>query len=341
MRHGRCSFRLAAGSRPFDPHPPTTMLIWRSVFSLQRLPLAFIACLVVSGCSSNKSVCKPAADHSVVACLDGKPVLRADVKKHVVLSVHVPGKAARPDERTVALERELRVRLFAAEALRRGLEAPAGITQVRRRTVLHRKVIADEMKRLNIGPTHIDDKAARSFYTANIGTFSKMLSMSCRAIFVKDAATAEKLFKQVEAGDEAKFVALAKKSSQDSSAAEGGDIGIINRNNPNTDIELIRLSTGLRKQGAVGGPVKLSDGRFVILYVSAVHFREKPFSATQAHRAKNHMTRVRKLAALDKLFAELRGKSKVRVFASELERIPRPPKRGRIAPGKKGTVPSP
>ncbi len=235
--------------------------------------------------------------------LNGEPLAAGEVAEHLRAPDPQPGRALLPDPRKAALEDAVRVRLFAAEAKRRGLR-DNGIAR------LNRALIDDERRRSGIAPSAVSDDEASRLYADEPGLFNKIPSVDCQASYTPDAAGAEALYAQ-----------LADSSGEEFAAAGGQEIGRIDIDSP-VDPALLRLSGTLRHAGAVGGPVRLADGRYVILRASSVELNAAPFQGRMIAQVKNWIAHDRERQALDELYGELRQRASVRVFADELARLP-------------------
>lgn len=201
-------------------------------------------------CQNHEPGCGAKSDHSVIACVGDDAVGRAEVEAFVRKPLPVPGKATVPDPRMAATEAALRVRLFAREAVRRGLHVPASRSAAIRRGRLNRALIFDELKRSGISAAAVTDAEAGARYTARPGRFNKIHRAYCRAIFVRDAATAEAVYTRVRGADDARFARVAREVSVDPSAADGGDIGEIHR--PGIDPDVRTLGNTLHAVGDIG-----------------------------------------------------------------------------------------
>jgi hypothetical protein len=249
--------------------------------------------LALAACGGERR-CEPRADHTVVACLDGSPIGAAEVAAHL---------GTRAPDRRRALDAALRVRVFAAEAARRGLGAELpNASAEQRRAMLHQALIADE------APDPIDDAEARRYYEAHPGAFNKITATTCRGIFVEDRARAEALARE-----------LAGASDEQFAAAGGVDLGEMHQ--PGVDPALTRLANDLRAAGAIGGPVRAADGRYAILRATAIEMAVKPYEDV-APQVKNHLAHAREEEVLAELFARLRARHTIEVLDAELAHLP-------------------
>lgn len=123
--------------------------------------------MLIAGCRPEPT-CEPRADHSVIACVDGRPVRAADVKEQL----------REGEARDAAMARAVRVKLFAAEARRRGL---AGDSDAR----LHQALIRDEAAKLPA----VLDADAHAYYAEHPGEFNKITAIDV-TLLIDGAETA-------------------------------------------------------------------------------------------------------------------------------------------------------
>lgn len=262
--------------------------------------------LAGAACRSDPS-CGARTDHTIVACVDGDPVTATEIGEFVKPAEPVPGQAAPPDPRALAVDAAIRVRLFAAEAERRGLAVADG-APARRRAELNQALIHDEEAKL----APIGDDEAASYYAAHPGEFNKIDKTHVRAIYVDDPARAEAIYRQVEHADDAAFA-----------AAGGEDLGEVHA--ADYDRALVRAANDLREAGAIAGPVQLDDGRYAILRATSVEMTaQKAYDADVAVSVKNVLAFRRAQAALDALYAQLRAAHRVEVFDAEVALVNAP-----------------
>ena len=269
-----------------------------------RIALVLIVGLAACGATS------PCERADAVACVDGRAITAVAAREHLIAAMPELGRAVLPDPTARAVDAAIRVELFAAAARTRGL-ADGGGPPARRLATLHRALIADERTRLQLGPEHVDDATAAAFYARTPGRVSKVEAVTVRAIYADDAATAEALYTAAVGLDDAAFATLARERSRDPSAASGGDLGVVD--DDHAPIELVRAVTALREPGALVGPTRLADGRFVIARATDVTVRIEPFD-TVAPRVKQYLAREAEVRALDALAAQLEREHRVQRF---------------------------
>jgi hypothetical protein len=108
------------------------------------------------------------------------------------------------------------------------------------------------------------DDQLRKAYDTNLGQFDRA---HIAHIKVKDRATADRVIAQVRGG--ASFAELAKQSTDTSTAATGGELGIIG-NGPG-EFEAVLVSAVFKaRTGAVLGPIQVRDGFEIVKVVERV-----------------------------------------------------------------------
>ncbi len=285
--------------------------------------LALILCTwFASGCNHARKSCGPRDDNTVIACVDGAAVTRDEVIEHLKRPQPVRGHADLPDPHPLAVEAALRVSLFAAEARRRGLEVHGGGSAAVQRVRLYRALIQQELERRGISPAAISDDEARQIFHDRPTKFNEIVGVTGRAIFVADARTAESVFRRVDGASREAFADAARELSTDPSAERGGLITDLRGDD--VDPALRRLGNSLRTEGEVAGPVRLGDGRYVILMADKLDVAVTPFDASVAARVKNTVAHEREAAAADELYAALRKRARVRVFPAAVAALPAP-----------------
>jgi hypothetical protein len=270
-------------------------------------------------CGCRRDPCRAAPD--VLACVDGAALTLAEVQEFVRPLEWMAGIAARPDPRIQALDRAIRAHLFAAEARRRALPIAAGLP-AGSLAVLAQALIADELLRHGIDRERVPEAEARRYYDEHPESFGQIDEFRAQAIVVADPALAERVYREALGADEAAFGALARRYSTDEpSRAKNGDYGVIHAIRE-SDPELLALGLGLRRAGAIGGPVRGRDGRYYLLRVTEAPVHAvPPWGALTLAKARNLIVRQRRNAALDALATRLRAHARVRIFEPVLSQL--------------------
>jgi hypothetical protein len=282
--------------------------------------LALALVVSAAACGNEQVPCEQRP--GVVACVDGTPVMRPDVEAHLEYRGSLPGQATPLDARRVAVDEAVRVRVFAAEAAARGLRAPDGTPPAQRAAVLNQALIRDERARQRIGAEHVSDDEARRFYDANPGRINTVDAVHCYALYTDTPQRAEQLYRELmSAGRDGARDGVVRDRLI---AAGGTDIGTIRRLDESKSVDLLRLAATLRTQGAIAGPVRAADGRYLLLYADALEMKVAPFEGTIVARTKNLIARERERAALDALAQRLRAKTQISIVQAAVDALPVP-----------------
>jgi hypothetical protein len=276
-----------------------------------RWGFALTLAVASSACGDTNVACEQRAD--VVACVDDVAVTRAEAEAHLHFRPPLPGQAALPDARKIAVDEAVRVRLFAGEARARGLRAPEAATPAQQTAALNQALIRDELARQRIGAEHISDDEARRFYEANPGRINTVDAVHCYALYTDSAERAEQLYRELSGAGRDAFV-----------AAGGADVGTIRRLDRSANLDMLRLASTLRAPRAIAGPVRTADNRYLLLYADALEMNVAPFEGTVVAQTKNLISRERERAALDALFQRLRAAKRVAIVQSAVAMLPVP-----------------
>lgn len=266
------------------------------------------------------------ADSSVVATMNGQPISARKVQEFWQPRPYRVGAAPSPDPRQEALDRALRVRLFANEASRRGVVAPQG-TEAFARAFLNQALIRAEMKRLGLSDAVIDEKEARAYFDAHRSQMLKFYSAALQVIVVADAPTAERLLRKSIGVSTKAFGQMARQYSVDeASRQKDGAIGTFDLKDYKHDIlarfghEVMGLSTALRTAGEVG-MAQGDDGRWVLMRADQVVLEPLTWNDNLAQRAKSALVRERSEYVLADLERRLRAAANIKIDHDALSKI--------------------
>lgn len=281
-----------------------------------ELALAVALAAAAGGCKPAHR-CNARPDHSVIACVDDEPVSRSEVAARMRGPEWVPGSSKKPDPARVALDEAIRAHLLAAEAKRRKLKLPMDAPPVPASWMLALR--DDEARVRGVSRASIGDEEARRYYDEHPEAFGQIDEATLQAIIVSDPLAAERAYAAAKGADEARFAELARTLSEDAASRDkGGSIGEI-RASRSADRELLRLALGLRRKGAIGGPVQAADGRwYVVRVVSAPVEKILPWGEQALEKARNILIHERLEAALNEIAARAQKGAEVRVFDAEV-----------------------
>lgn len=288
--------------------------------TLRLLLLATFGVGSVQCRSSAEAVrCERSSDDTIVACVDGVPVTRAQVEGYVEEPWWTPGSAILPNVRNAAVERAERTALFAAEAKRRKLVLAAGTPDAHASWA--QALIAAELAKRGISRDAIPDDEAARYYSDNKALFSQLDRVEVQLIAFKDASLAASIYADATKAGEDGFRALVAKHSVDEKTKANGGIRVLIAST-DEDRPMLKMALTLRKPGAVGGPFKAGDGLWYLLRVKAAPVEHaKSFDELMKLKVKNVLVDQRRHAVIDELDRELRAKATIEVFDDALAKV--------------------
>ena len=210
-----------------------------------------------------------ALPESVVATVDGRPILRADYER-MVAAVAETTKAGVAD---AALRRRVLDRMVEEELLvRRGVELGLHVRDPRVRTDLGAAVIDHVVAQAEDAAAEPDEAALRSWYDANLGRFRRVTRLRVRHAAFSDGAAAASAARRLRAGEP--FDA----------AVAGGASGVPVPDGMLPTAKLAQYigpraveAAELAEPGEVVGPVEAGELHRVMLVVEREAGEERPF----------------------------------------------------------------
>jgi parvulin-like peptidyl-prolyl isomerase len=166
----------------------------------------------------------------------------------------------------------------------------------------------------------VDDGAVDAFYKQNVEKFKQGDSVRVSHIYFavppdapptqknQSRAAAQEVLKQLKAG--ADFAKLAREQSNDPSAANGGEIGYIEKGQVPPDFEKVAFEL---KPGTMSGVVELETG----LHIIKVHDRRGPRTAPfdeVRENLKQYLLDTERQTKLEQFIAQLKTKAKVEIL---------------------------
>jgi peptidyl-prolyl cis-trans isomerase C len=238
------------------------------------LAMMAVASLVAckGGGSSTSGTATSGKDVKVIAEVNGKAVTSEDFDREVkALPEYVRAMAETPQGRKEMVDtlvmRELILQQAAKDGLDKSKEIEEKMVELRKRLIIDtylKKKVETEAK--------ISDDELKKFYDQNIDKFKSGDQIKASHILVKTEEEAKKVQAQLKAG--AKFDELAKKTSVDTSAAKGGDLGWFGKGNMVPAFETAAFAL---KEGETSGIVRSEFGFHIIKLTGKRAAGTRPF----------------------------------------------------------------
>jgi peptidyl-prolyl cis-trans isomerase C len=299
-----------------------------------RRKLVMIAATVVAGtlgCQQQEKTAPPApaeksatpaaapgakADEGeVVATFSGNRITTSRVVKEME-RLPAPSRAylQAPDRKRQFVDNMILNELLYAEGEKQGYdkdpEVERQVSDLRRRLVVQ-KVVREYQK-----PPEITEDQAKAYYDENPTLYSTT-QIRASHILVKDEAAAREILEQVKA-DPTKFADIAKEKSTDkTSGAKGGDLGMFG---PGRMVPEFERAAFALKQGEISDVVKTQYGFHVIIVTERKEGERRPFDQVK-EQIKATLRNKAIQEQSEKRYADLRSAANAKVDDMVLEKI--------------------
>ncbi len=297
---------------------------------LRQLMMLVVALGIVSGCEQKeKSASAPATpaatappaakaatpEGEVVATYSGNRLDTTRVTKEME-RLPAPSRAylQAPDRKRQFVENMILNELLYAEGQRQGFDKDEDID--RQVNDLRRRLVVQRVVREFQKPPEITDEQAKQYYDDNPNLYS---STQIRAshILVKDEAQAKEIRDQVKA-DPSKFAEIAKEKSTDkTSGAKGGDLGMFGQGRMVPEFERAAFSL---KPNEISDVVKTQYGYHIILVVERKEGERRPFDQVK-EQIKATLRNKAIQEQQDKRYGDLKAAANVKIDDKVLESL--------------------
>jgi peptidyl-prolyl cis-trans isomerase C len=268
-----------------------------------------------TGSTTPTDAAKPAAEGEVVATYSGNRLDSTRVKKEME-RLPAPSRAylQAPDRKRQFVENMILNELLYAEGQKQGYDKDEDID--RQVNDLRRRLVVQRVVREFQKPPEITDEQAKQYYDDNPNLYS---STQIRAshILVKDEAQAKEIHDQVKA-DPSKFAEIAKEKSTDkTSGAKGGDLGMFGQGRMVPEFE--RAAFAL-KPNEISDVVKTQYGYHIILVVERKDGERRPFDQVK-EQIKATLRNKAIQEQQDKRYGDLKAAANVKIDDKVLESL--------------------
>ena len=232
---------------------------------------AFLVGLCFTGttwaATAAKSTAKPVTGKGVVATVEGNTITLDDVQARIKTFPAQYAEAFQNKENRIkVLEQLIDEKVLLVSAKKSGLQNSAEYKkqlEAFQDQLLFNILLAETVDK----QVSVTDAEVQAFFTKNPQRFQALEERKVRHILVKTEAEAKDILAKIQAGGD--FATFAKQSSQDSTAANGGDLGWVSKGQMVPEFE--QATFALAKDG-VSDVVKTQFG-FHLIKVDDIRVR--------------------------------------------------------------------
>jgi len=291
---------------------------------------AFFGC---NGASGTKAEGKK--EGQVLAEVNGSTITTGDFSRELKnLPEYLKAMADTPQGRKEMLDtmviRELILQQASKDGADKGPEIEEKLQELKKRLIVEsflKKKVESEAK--------ISDDDLKKFYDQNLEKFKTGEQIRASHILVKTEKEAKDLLAQIKGG--ANFEELAKKSSVDSSAAKGGDLGWFGKGTMVPAFEKAVLSL---KEGQISDVVKSDFGFHIIKLTGKRAAGVRPFDEVK-DQIKGALMPSKQQEIFQKIKDELKKSAKINVKEDVLNGMSGKKDEGKPGAGKPVESPKP
>jgi peptidyl-prolyl cis-trans isomerase C len=206
--------------------------------------------------------------------------------------------------------RELILQQAAKDGLDKGPEIEEKLQDLKKRLI-----VESFLKKKVEAESKVSDEDLKKFYEQNKDKFKSGEQMKASHILVKTEKEAKDILAQLKSG--ANFEALAKKSSIDSSAAKGGDLGWFGKGSMVPVFEKAALAL---KEGQISGIVKSDFGFHIIKLTGKRAAGIRPFEEVK-EQIKGAIMPTKQQEVFQKIKDELKKTAKITIKEEVLNSV--------------------
>lgn len=337
-------FLLVACGKPARPNPAGPGMTDKArQASVEQVPKAKI--------NAGDSQLTPEQRAVVVAKIGDHEITLGEIETRLAREpAVVRSQFASVQKRKEYLTSLVQFELLAAEAARRGLANDPEVLEAAKQAMI-RKFMADAAVD-SVKPEAFSDTDLKTYYDANPGLYHKPEQVEVSHILVKDAATAERIAKELRSASEgaaAKLVVawndyVGRLSLDPSTVPYLGSLGLVSTTPPPgatpADLErMARVPAEVTKAAmgreifTIGTPVQSPQGWHVLMVTSKIPAVDKAFEDVKDSVRTRLVKRERDLKR-QKLVDDLRAAAKIELNEDALRQLPveAPPVKGKGQP---------
>jgi peptidyl-prolyl cis-trans isomerase C len=289
--------------------------------------------LGLTGCNSPRPGSVPATSAAVaqqspkdlgelVAQIDDVKITVSDLQERIdTQSPYIRARYSSLDRKKEFLDNLVRFEVLAKEAAARGMEKDPEVQRTLKQVMIQRLMQEEFDKKMK--PDDVSVEEAKKFYQAHLDEYSKPEQARASAIVVGDLAVAKKVAAEAKAkkDDPMSFFALVEQYGQDPELKlRKGDLRYFGRDATDLPKEVVEKAFSLANIGDLSDPIKTAKGYYILKLTGHRAAINHPFEEVQK-QLQNRIYREQRAARMEQFVAQLREKSKVRVFEDRLDKV--------------------
>jgi len=291
---------------------------------------AFFGC---TGASGTKPEGKKGGE--VLADVNGSTITTGDFTSEMKnLPDYLKAMADTPQGRKEMLDtmviRELILQQASKDGADKGPEIEEKLKELKKRLI-----VESFLKKKVESEAQISDADLKKFYDQNLEKFKSGEQLRASHILVKSEPEAKAILAQIKSG--AKFEDLAKKSSVDSSAAKGGDLGWFGKG---TMVPAFEKAVLALKEGQISDVVKSDFGYHIIKLTGKRAAGVRPFDEVK-DQIKAALMPTKQQEVFQKIKDELKKSAKINIKEDVLNGMSDKKDEGKASDGKPVEPPKP
>jgi peptidyl-prolyl cis-trans isomerase C len=264
----------------------------------------------------------------VVAKVDDSVITIADVQERInKQSPFVRARYTSAEKKREFLDTLVKFEVMAAEAARRGYDKDPDVQRVMKQQMISKLMQKDFESKLKV--EDVPDADVEKYYNEHPAEFHQKDEVRVSAIFVKDKAKADKVYKEASAlpkgpgvpGDPKAFRDLVVKYSEDDdSKPRGGDLSFFAADAATVPKPIVDAAFKLKEIGEMAPPIKTDRGWAIIRLTQKRPGFNRPLAEAK-RQIQQRLFRDLRSKAMDTFVDDLKKKSSITINDDNLAKV--------------------
>ncbi|MBN1207882.1 MAG: peptidyl-prolyl cis-trans isomerase [Myxococcaceae bacterium] len=298
-----------------------------------KMTAVAVGLCAASGCNDKPQAPAPEVHGEIVATVGDEAITREEFEaKLAEQPPFIRTRLSAPEKKKEFLENQVRLKMMAQEAMRRGLESDPEVREMIE-TLLVQQLVKAHTESPEV--VQVSDTEAKAYYEANLSDYVKPERVRISQLVLtaprgsperqKARARAAQLIASVQRSDDVSraFDAAVRAHSQDTATqALGGELGFRTREELEAQggAPLAESAFALKTVGQLSAPVETDQGVHVLMLQARQLGSEQSFEQAMP-RITQLLRAQRRAKALDELVQALREKTRIEVKEDVLSKV--------------------